>query len=301
MGALHDDLSGLVLNAGLLLDNLHSLFGVLLSPGASVLVHVHDGLCGGRVGLNELLGRVQEAVGVEVQVAVEEHVAAFHLGGSHDRVQAAPRVDLTVIQGGAAVGVLQVLNGQVRSRNTLLLECLQQQEVRVGTLGHGNGLTLQIRNLGDARILAGHQRRPLRLRVEANDLDGGAISACQQRRRTGGRANINIAATQRLIRLVRAGRLDPLNLLTLGGEGGLKPTLLTDNQGQRVVGRVVNGHGVLIATTGSTGGVSGTGTFTGAGAEQSSKSGGCGKGLEGGTARRGVSHDEIFSLLKMMM
>ena len=197
--------------------------------------------------------------------------------------------------------MLQVLNGQVRSGNTLLLECLQEQEVRVGTLGHGNGLTLQIRNLSDARILAGHQSRPLRLRVEANDLDGGAISACQQRRRTGGRANINIAATQRLIRLVRAGRLDPLNLLTLGGEGGLKPTLLADNQGQRVVGRVVNGHGVLVATTGSAGGVSGTGTFTGAGAEQSSKSGSCGKGLEGGTTRRGVSHDEIFSLLKMMM
>ena len=196
--------------------------------------------------------------------------------------------------------MLQVLNGQIRSGNTLLLECLQQQEVRVGTLGHGNSLTLQVRNLGDARILAGHQCRPFRLRVEANDLDGGAISACQQRRRTGGRANINIAATQRLIRLVRTGRLDPLNLLTLGGEGGLKPTLLADNQGQRVVGRVVNGHGVL---TGSTGGVSGTGTgtLTGAGAEQSSKSGGCGKGLEGGTARRGVSHDEIFSLLKMMM
>ena len=202
MGALHDDLGGLVLNTGLLLDNLHSLFGVLLSPGASVLVHVHDGLCGGWVGLNELLGRVQEAVGVEVQVAVEEHVAAFHLGGSHDRVQAAPRVDLTVIQGGAAVGVLQILNGQVRSGNTLLLECLQQQEVGVGTLGYGNGLTLQIRNLSDARILAGHQRRPFRLRVEANDLNGGAISACQQRRRTGGRANINIAATQRLIRLI---------------------------------------------------------------------------------------------------
>ena len=91
----------------------------------------------------------------------------------------------------------------------------------------------------------------------------------------------NIAATQRLIRLVRAGRLDPLNLLTLGGKGGLKPTLLADNQGQRVVGRVVNGHGVLIATTGSTGGVSGTGTSPAQALSRVAKAAGCGKGLEG--------------------
>ena len=97
MGALHDDLGGLVLNAGLLLHDLHGLFGVLLGPGASVLVHVHDDLCGGRVGLDEFLGGVQETVGVEVQVAVEEHVAALHLGSGHNRVQAAPRVDLAVV------------------------------------------------------------------------------------------------------------------------------------------------------------------------------------------------------------
>ena len=59
---------------------------------------------------------------LEVQVAVEEHVAALHLGGGHDQVQTAPRVDLAVIQGGAAVGVLQVLNVHVGGGNAGLLE-----------------------------------------------------------------------------------------------------------------------------------------------------------------------------------
>ena len=196
--------------------------------------------------------------------------------------------------------MLQVLNVHVRGRNTGLLEGLQEQEVGVGALGDGNGLTLQVGDLGDARVLAGDERRPLGLRVEADDLDGGTVRAGQQRRRACGGADVDVAAAQRLVCLVRAGRLDPLHLLALGGQGGFEPTLLADNQRERVVGGVINGHGVL-AAAGSTGGVSGTGTFTGAGAKQSSKSGGCGKGLEGGTARRGVSHDEIFSLLKMMM
>ena len=293
VGAVHDDLGGLVLNAGLFLHDLHGLFGVLLGPGASVLVHVHDDLRGGRVGLNELLGGVQEAEGVEVQVAVEEHVAALHLGGSHNRVQAAPRVDLAVVQGGAAVGVLQVLNVHVGGGNAGLLEGLQEQEVGVGTLGDGHALTPQVGDLGDARVLAGDERRPLGLRVEADDLDGGAARAGQQRRRARGGTDVDVAAAQRLVGLVRAGGLDPLNLLALGGQGGLEPALLADNQRERVVGGVVNGHGVL-AAAGRTGGVGGAGTLTGATAEQGCEGGGCGQGLEGGTARRGESHDGSF-------
>ena len=91
--ALGDDgLRDLEVDAGDLGEQRRRLVGVLESPLARLLVGVDDGLREVGVVLDEVLGRVEESVGVEVDVAVDELVARLHLGRGHDRVEARPGV-----------------------------------------------------------------------------------------------------------------------------------------------------------------------------------------------------------------
>src|SRR5699024_11539341 len=82
---------------------------------------------------------VEEAVGVEVDRAEDDPRAGLDLGGGHDRGEPGPGLDAVALEGGAAVGVLEGLQLDVVDRQPGLGEGLDEEEVRVGAGGRGDG------------------------------------------------------------------------------------------------------------------------------------------------------------------
>src|SRR5690606_15668915 len=97
---------------------------------------------------------------------------------------------------------------------------------------------------GDARILAGHQRGPLRLGIDVDRLDRQAAGLPNHRRCTGSRTEIYGPAAQELERLVRAVGENPPDLNPFLGKLLLQPTLVFEQDADRIVVGPVNAYAV---------------------------------------------------------
>jgi len=185
---------------------------------------------------------MKSSVGVEVDVAVEELHAVVDLVRGHHGIETRPRVDGAAHEGRAAIRVLQVLDVDLRRIDPRLVERLQKEEVGVGADGHRDGLAAQVVDRVDAAAGQRREGRPLGLRVDVDDLDGRTVGARQERRGARGRAHVEGARTEPLVRLVRAERLGPRDCHVVA-EGLLEPALVLDDEAQRVVGREVDVEG----------------------------------------------------------
>jgi hypothetical protein len=107
------------------------VLGVGDDPGSRPLVGVDDGLHEVGMRLEEGLGDVQEAVGIEGEVAIDQCGAGLDLRLRHVRVQAGPGVHLVPLQGGLAVLMLEIDERDVLDPEPGLLQRLQEEEVRV--------------------------------------------------------------------------------------------------------------------------------------------------------------------------
>ena len=88
-----------------------------------------------------------------------------------------------------------------------------QEDVRVGAAGDGDALALQVGDLGDARVLAGDERRPFRARIGVDRLDRVAVDPREKGRGARRGAEIDGAGVEELQRLVGAERLHPAHLM----------------------------------------------------------------------------------------
>ncbi len=98
----------------------------------------------GGVGAQEGVGRVEEAVAVEVDVAVDQLRALLELRLGHMGVEPGPGVHLLLHERGVAVRVLQQHRLDVLLAQPLGGKRAQQEDVRVGPAGHGDGAPLEI-------------------------------------------------------------------------------------------------------------------------------------------------------------
>ena len=207
--------------AGLLRQDRRGLVRVCLRPGPRLLVGVDDGLREVGLVLDERLRRVEEPVTVERDVPIEQ-LGAGLLGAGHDRIEPGPRIDRAVLQRRPAIGVLEDLDRHVGRLQTGRLERLEQEEVRVGALGGGDLLALEVRDRRDRRPLRDDDGGPLRLREDVDDLDRRAVGTSEERRGPRRRADVDRVRAQCLVGLVRAGRLDPVDASRSGLPGPIR-------------------------------------------------------------------------------
>ena len=96
-----------------------------------------------RVLGEEFLAHVQDAEGIGGRVAEEELRAFLELGRGHHRVEPGPGVHVAAAERGLAVGVLQQDGGDVGLAQAVVGQRADQEDVRVGAAGDGDGLPLR--------------------------------------------------------------------------------------------------------------------------------------------------------------
>ena len=125
---------------------------------------------------------------------------------------------------------------------TSIQECTNEEDVRVGATRHSDALALQIRNLRDLGIFAGHQRGPFGARIDVNRLDRIAVDLRDQRGRACGRSEVDRASIEKLKRLVRTRRLHPDDLDSVLLEFLFEQSLFFQDDGDRVVSRPIDSN-----------------------------------------------------------
>ena len=127
-----------------------------------------------------------------------------------------------------------------------VLERLEQEEVRVGALGGGDLLALEVRDGGDRRAVG----TTMAAHSGCEKMSMTWIGEPFERARSAAEPAVEptsiASCAQGLIGLVRAGRLDPVDGHALVGEGRLEPALVLDDEAERVVGREVDVEGAAL-------------------------------------------------------
>ena len=121
-----------------------------------------------------------------------------------------------------------------------LLQGAHEEDVRIGAAGHGDALALQVLDLGDAGVLAGHERRPFGAGIDVDRLDRVAVDLADQGGGAGGGAEIDRARIEEFERLVGAERLYPADLDAVLFELLLQEALVLQDEADRVVGGVID-------------------------------------------------------------
>eukprot|EP01022_Parablepharisma_sp_SALTPOND_P036530 TRINITY_DN997_c0_g1_i1.p2 TRINITY_DN997_c0_g1~~TRINITY_DN997_c0_g1_i1.p2 ORF type:complete len:956 (+),score=359.07 TRINITY_DN997_c0_g1_i1:4487-7354(+) len=217
----------------------HGLVGMGDDPGACPFIggdHTPDLV---RMTGRETVADVEEAVGIEIDVAIDQARTSLQLAGRQMRVEAGPGRHAALLQRGATIGVLQVDDLHVALPESVLMQCAQQEQVGIGPLGGGNLLALELGDGLDRRILGHGQRGPFGTRIDVDRLDRIAIGACQQGRQAGGAAEVDAVAVEVFEGAVAALAQDPLDLGALRLEIVFQPAELAQHQAGRRIGGVV--------------------------------------------------------------
>ena len=225
---------------GLGRQDLRRLAGVGDGPSAGPFVRPEHPVHRARVLPRKGVPNVEEAVGVEVRVAVDEARALLQFRGRHVGIEPCPGVDVAPLQGDAAVGVLQVENLHVALGQAGRVQRAQQEDVRVGTLGGGDLLAPEVGDRCDRRVPAHHERGPLRPGVDVDAGERHFVGPGEQGGRPRGGREVAGAGGDVLHCLVGPGAEQPGDPDAVLFELVLQPALLLEHQADRVVAGVVD-------------------------------------------------------------
>src|SRR5471032_1521425 len=208
-------------------------------PGARLFVAADHARHFGGMLRQEFLAHVQEAVGIERHVPVQQPRAGFQLAGRHVWIESGPRIDLALFQRDAAIGVLQANILNIAALQSHGLQGAQHEQIRIGALGSGDLFALQICQRADRTVLAHHQRGPFRARKNVGRAYGIAVGLGQQRSQTGARTDVDAVGVQVFERAIAAGAEHPFDLRAVRFEFLFEPAKAAQHQtGGRIVGVV---------------------------------------------------------------
>ncbi len=178
-------------------------------------------------------------VAVEAEVAVEQPRAGLQLAGRHVRIEPGPGVDLALLQGYPAVGMLQVDDTQVVLVQAHAVQAAEQEQVGIGALGGSHLAPLEFGEAADRRILAHQQRGPLRAAGDVYGTYRAAVGPREYRGEAGGRGEIDAAGVEVLQGTVAALAEHPAHPGSAAVQAFLQPAELPERQaGGGVVGIV---------------------------------------------------------------
>ena len=113
-------------------------------------------------------------------------------------VEARPRVHTLLFERGTAIGVLQGNVLDVFFVQPVVIECAQQEQIRVCALGGGDLLAFEVLDGFDRRVCRHHKGSPLWALIGVDSLDGVAICTRQHCRQPSCGTEIHSAAVQEL-------------------------------------------------------------------------------------------------------
>ncbi len=192
--------------------------------------------------VNEIFTRIEQSPRVEIDIAIKQLRAVVDLRGGHMRVEPGPRVDLAVDQCGAAIGMLEIDDFHVVAREACRMQGPQCEEERIGALGRGDLLALEIRECLDRRVLADDQCGPFGTRKDIHRANRIAIRFCQYRGESGCRTDIDCAAIQVLQCAIASETQYPFDFRVLRRKCLFEPAIAFDDETFRRVVRVIEFH-----------------------------------------------------------
>ncbi len=223
-----------------LLDDLLELVGMGERPAPAALIDREDAAdCLGML-CRESFAHIEHAIGVEIGIAEEQAVAVLELRLRHHGIESRPGIHVALVEGKATVLMLEQHELHVLLGEACRLQRADEEDMRIGAAGHGDPLASEIRHGLDRRLLAGDERRPLRLRIDIHGLDGIAVDAADQGGGTRRGAEIEAAGIEELEGLVAAEAEHPAHRDAVLLEFHLEPALLLEHEAHRVVIGVVH-------------------------------------------------------------